>query len=66
MAAFDKLRLEEKLVALGWEVIEKPDQPWRLKPPQILWDQRPSDFYIYDARDLQELLGAWPGPQEEE
>jgi hypothetical protein len=62
MAGFDRAVLMEKLIALGWK--EAPANVdcdslshACLVPPDSLWQNKPKAFYVYDARDLQDLLG---------
>lgn len=53
MSGYDKFRLEESLIAKGWE-----QSDGGLRPPQALVDRlalRPA-FSLNDARDLDELL----------
>ena len=59
MAAFDKWNMARKLVALGWEEVDAPEgrRGTYLKPPARLFENAPQAFYVYDARDLQNLLG---------
>ena len=52
----------QKLIALGWQEAP-PDVECDslshacLIPPETLWQNKPAAFYVYDARDLQNLLG---------
>jgi hypothetical protein len=59
MAAWDKVVLGEKLVELGWTEIRK-DGLALFVPPESLWQQRPPAFRVYEAIDLQNLLGEEP------
>jgi len=47
--------LIDKLVELGWKI--DIDDPIALIPPDSLWNNKPKSFWIYDAKDLQEILG---------
>lgn len=31
---------------------------YKLVPPSSLWENKPKFFSVYDARDLQEMLGS--------
>jgi hypothetical protein len=55
MAATDKIRLTNRLQELGWTIALGPH--WRMIPPDSLWENKPESFDIYDARDIEGLLG---------
>jgi hypothetical protein len=62
MSGVDRLVLMEKLKQLGW--IEAPPNidcgslsHCCLVPPESLWLNKPKSFYVYDAIDLQNILG---------
>jgi hypothetical protein len=62
MAALDKYLLCERLKELGWreaseDELEPPDVRNRLVPPDSLWANKQQTFHVYQARDIQELLG---------
>jgi hypothetical protein len=57
MSGFDKFVLMEKLKKLGWKEAGGDDDPYGMIPPDELWKDRPHRFYVYDARDLQNILG---------
>ena len=65
MAGFDKYLLGEKLKAAGWEEVsgEQIDTETAFIPPDSLWAGKPPVFSVYEARDLQCLLGK---PMDEE
>jgi len=63
MAGFDKYILGEKLEKLGWRWESLRSNT--MIPPENLWNKRPKVFHVYDARDLQDLLGE-PVPEEDE
>jgi hypothetical protein len=49
-----KEEIKDALITRGWDEVEGTD---RLIPPDDLWKNRPKDFYVYDALDIQETLG---------
>jgi hypothetical protein len=49
-----KEEIKDALITMGWDETEDVD---RLAPPDDLWENKPKDFYIYDAVDVQEILG---------
>lgn len=53
MSGVDRGRIGGELEALGWQ----EDEEGNYIPPQSLWDNKPTSFYVYEAADLQELLG---------
>jgi len=56
MSGFDKYLVIEELKKLGWEEIQ--DEKYMMKPPdELLEKAKGKKFYIYNARDVQELLG---------
>ncbi len=62
MSGFDRAILMEKLIVLGWQ--EAPANidcdslsHSCLVPPEELWRKKPKAFYVYQARDLQNILG---------
>ena len=63
MAGFDKGIQKNKLTALGWvmatEDATNGDVPlhYQMVPPDDLWQKRPKTFYVYQAEELQNLLG---------
>lgn len=67
MAGFDKVRLMDKLIALGWRepneeerkvLAEDGGNPgYFLIMPHELYANMSKFFHVYDARDLQNLLG---------
>lgn len=54
MAGFDKYVLMEKLKKLGWK---EGGDGYEMEPPPELFEKRPRLFHVYDAKDLQNLLG---------
>lgn len=61
MSGVDKSVLMRKLVELGWKKVSSNEEcesvaGYCLVPPDSLWKNKPSAFYVYEARDLQELL----------
>lgn len=61
MSGADRYWLEQELIAAGWtdapaDVDCDSKAHACLVPPQSLWDNRPQAFYVYDARDLQNML----------
>ena len=61
MSGFDKYWLEQILITLGWR---DAGDNMVIPPDALLDDNKGVRFYIYDARDLQNLLGD-PVPEEE-
>ena len=64
MGGFDKYWLMQKLEKLGWvevEVIDPKDDfyqnKYMMRPPDALWKNKPESFHVYDAVDLQGILG---------
>ncbi len=59
MAGFDKWLIMEKLKRLGWTEAEPddPERPYQMIPPASLFANRPKTFHVYEAEDLQNLLG---------
>lgn len=55
MAGLDKHILIDKLIELGW--IVDPYDCLRLTPPDSLWKNKPKSLWVYDAKDLQDILG---------
>jgi hypothetical protein len=56
MSGFDKAILIEKLKELGWK--ECSNMSYDLIPPDKLFDNAKGiPIYVYDARDVQNLLG---------
>jgi len=53
MSGIDKAILCRELKEKGWT--EKDN--YQLVPPEKLWKNKPTSFYLYDARLLQEVLG---------
>ena len=49
-----KEEIKDALITMGWDETEDEG---RLIPPDDLWKNRPKDFLIYDAVDVQEILG---------
>ena len=61
MSGFDKLNLMRELINKGWrQAIPQNDCEsfggYCLVPPESLWKNKPSSFYVYDAENLQDLL----------
>lgn len=59
MGALDKYSLMEKLIEAGWTHAPgtcDSKAGYCLVPPDSLWQNKPLSFYVYYARDLQELL----------
>ena len=56
MSGFDKRCLMDKLIKLGWTENESDECQYCVTPPDSLWKNKPSAFYIYDAESLQNLL----------
>lgn len=53
MSGWDKNMMYTVLKDQGWaEVYEG-----RLSPPNSLWENKPNTFNVYDATDLQDILG---------
>jgi hypothetical protein len=67
MAGFDKVRLMDKLIALGWSELnqtgrgvvlaEGGNPDYILVAPEDLYINPRRLFHVYEARDLQNLLG---------
>ena len=62
MGGFDKYLLGEKLKALGWKELNPDAEPLapdylHYVPPESLYKDAPTSFWIYDAEQLQHLLG---------
>lgn len=58
MAGFDKMMLGRKLEKHGWiEDTNNTHGIYSYIPPESLFKQRPKSFYVYDAEELQGLLG---------
>jgi len=55
MSGFDKAKLCCLLEKLGW--IEDPDRENHYIPPESLWIDKQKSFYVYDAVEIQDLLG---------
>ena len=53
MGGFDRARLERRLIELGWSLTVDD----KLIPPDSLWKNKKQSFHVYDADDLQNLLG---------
>ena len=49
-----KEEIKDAFITMGWDETADKD---RLTPPDDLWKNRPKDFRIYDAVDVQEILG---------
>jgi hypothetical protein len=49
-----KTEIKDALITMGWDETVDED---KLTPPDDLWKNRPKDFSIYDAVDVQEILG---------
>ena len=45
--------LIDALITRGWEEGESEQH---LIPPESLWRDKPKEFYLYDAVDLEEIL----------
>lgn len=53
MSGFDRAVLERKLLETGlW--METDDG--RLRPTDVLWEDKPDSFHEYEARDLHNIL----------
>jgi len=67
MSGFDRMILGEKLEKLGWTRAPELDcgslSGACYIPPESLWQNRPAQFYVYDARDLQNMLGESVGEE---
>ena len=70
MGGFDKAWLMIKLEKLGWievEVLDPDDDFYQniymMEPPDSLWENKRKSFHVYDAKDLQDILGE-PVPEE--
>lgn len=65
MAGFDKWVMTERLKGLGWAEVESDDPALRyhMVPPESLFTNRPKSFYVYDAKDLQDMLGELTDPE---
>lgn len=62
MSGCDKSSLMQDLIDLGWKEVPSSDDcqsrsGFCLVPPDSLWNNKPRAFYVYDARDLQNILG---------
>jgi hypothetical protein len=55
MAVMDKISLTNKLIKLGWTI--ESSLNWKMIPPDSLWENKPKSFDIYDAIDIEGLLG---------
>jgi hypothetical protein len=55
MSGIDKANLMNKLITFGWK--EDHAKAYHLVPPEELWIHKPKSFYIYDALELQNILG---------
>ena len=53
MSGFDRAIMIRQLKKLGWKEVNGDN----LAPPDELWENKPKMFYVYDARNLQDLLG---------
>ena len=53
MSGIDRARLAQKLIDLGWT----EDNNDMLTPPDKLFENKPVKFYVYEAEQLQDLLG---------
>ena len=51
MSAFDKFMIAEKLKEIGWTETESG-----FVPPEMLWENKPEYFSIYEADELNDLL----------
>ena len=57
MAGYDRIILEDKLTKMGWTVCLTADGKDAMIPPTSLFENMPKHFHVYDARDLQNILG---------
>lgn len=69
MSGYDKYRMEEALIKLGWcrasqvevdsergEEFHGVTPHYMMVPPDSLWKNRPKFFHVWEAEELQNIL----------
>jgi len=64
MAGYDRMVLEEKLIEKGWRVVEVDGKDMMI-PPASLFERAMKHYHVYQAQELQNLLGD-PAAEEED
>lgn len=57
MSALDKVLLCDELIKKGWKSVKghPGEGSYILIPPDDFWGKMPKRFYVYDAKDMQDM-----------
>ena len=53
MSGVDRARIERRLLELGWTLTSDD----KLIPPDTLWENKKKSFHVYEADDIENMLG---------